>query len=89
MGSPRHDPAFDIAVSPRNPNEIIATTDAGLSHSSDQGRRFTPIGAVPTLVFLSWPEEGPLVGVDPRCGQVPDRRKVVVPSNVSPLLVER
>jgi hypothetical protein len=57
-------PAIDIAVSPQNPNEILATTADGLMRSTDQGRSFAPVGSAPPLVFLSWPDEGPLVGVD-------------------------
>ena len=57
--------AVDIAVSPTNPNEILATTSDGLARSLDQGRTFTPVGSQPSMVFLSWPDEGPLIGVDP------------------------
>ncbi|HEY9263028.1 MAG TPA: sialidase family protein [Mycobacterium sp.] len=57
--------AVDIAVSPRNPNEILATTADGLMRSLDQGRTFTPVAAQPQLVLLSWPDDGPLIGVDP------------------------
>jgi hypothetical protein len=57
--------AIDIAVSPRNPNEILATTADGLMRSSDQGRTFSPVSAIPPVVLLSWPEDGPLIGVDP------------------------
>jgi hypothetical protein len=56
--------AVDIAVSPRNPDEILATTADGLTRSSDQGRTFAPVGSGPPMVFLSWPDSGPLVGVD-------------------------
>jgi hypothetical protein len=56
--------AVDIAVSPRNPDEILATTADGVTRSSDQGRTFAPVGSGPPLVLLSWPDNGPLVGVD-------------------------
>lgn len=56
--------AVDIAVSPGNPNEILATTADGLIRSVDQGRTFTPVGAQPQLLLLSWPEDGRLIGVD-------------------------
>lgn len=57
--------AADIAVSPRTPDEILATTAAGLVRSIDQGRTFSPVAAEPSLTLLSWPDDGPLVGVDP------------------------
>ena len=56
--------AVDIAVSPRNPNEMLATSADGLMRSLDQGRTFTPVAVQPQLVLLSWPEDGPLTGVD-------------------------
>jgi len=57
--------AVDIAVSPRNPNEVLATTADGVMRSLDQAKTFTPVAAAPQLVFLSWPDQGPLIGVDP------------------------
>jgi hypothetical protein len=56
--------AVDIAVSPRNPSEILATTADGLARSLDQGKTFAPVGVQPRLVLLSWPDEGPLIGID-------------------------
>ncbi|WP_099041881.1 F510_1955 family glycosylhydrolase [Mycobacterium neglectum] len=56
--------AVDIAVSPQNANEILATTADGLARSLDQARTFAPVGAQPQLVLLSWPDDGPLIGVD-------------------------
>jgi len=56
--------AVDIAVSPRNPNEILATTADGLARSLDQGKTFTPVGVQARLVLLSWPTEDPLIGID-------------------------
>jgi photosystem II stability/assembly factor-like uncharacterized protein len=35
-----------------------------VTRSSDQGRTFAPVGSGPPLVLLSWPDNGPLVGVD-------------------------
>ncbi|KUI37517.1 F510_1955 family glycosylhydrolase [Mycobacterium sp. GA-2829] len=57
--------AVDIAVSPTNSNEILATTSAGLTRSLDQGMTFTPVAAQPQLILLSWPDDGPLIGIDP------------------------
>jgi hypothetical protein len=56
--------AIDIAVSPQDANEILATTADGLLRSRDQARTFSPVSAVPPLVSLSWPQDGPLIGVD-------------------------
>jgi photosystem II stability/assembly factor-like uncharacterized protein len=57
--------AVDIAVSPANPNEILATTADGLARSLDQGKSFTPVRAQPSMVLLSWPDAGHLIGIDP------------------------
>ncbi|WP_102143103.1 F510_1955 family glycosylhydrolase [Mycobacterium hubeiense] len=57
--------AVDIAVSPQNANDILATTADGLMRSLDQAKTFTPVAAQPQLVLLSWPDDGPLIGVDP------------------------
>lgn len=57
--------AVDIAVSPQSPNEILATTADGVMRSLDQGKAFTPVGAQAQLVLLSWPDDGPLIGLDP------------------------
>lgn len=56
--------AVDIAVSPEDANELLATTADGLARSLDQARTFTPVGAQPQLVLLSWPDDGPVIGVD-------------------------
>lgn len=57
--------AIDIAVSPQDPNEILATTAQGLTRSLDQGKSFSPVRVRPQLVLLSWPDKGPLIGIDP------------------------
>ncbi|BBZ15989.1 F510_1955 family glycosylhydrolase [Mycolicibacterium gadium] len=56
--------AIDIAVSPQNANEILAATADGLARSIDQAKTFTPVGAQAQLVFLSWPDDGPVIGVN-------------------------
>jgi hypothetical protein len=56
--------AVDIAVSPEDANELLATTADGLARSLDQARTFTPVGAQPQLVLLSWPDDGPVIAVD-------------------------
>lgn len=55
----------DIAVSPEEPEEILATTEQGPARSTDGGRNFTPIDGAPTLYFIDWPSADRLVGVDP------------------------
>lgn len=57
--------AIDIAVSPANPNDILATTAQGVVRSTDQAATFAPAGTEPALAFLAWPDDGPLFGVDP------------------------
>ncbi len=56
--------AFDLAVSPADADEILATTEYGLLRSADGATTFGAIGSAPPLVFVSWPERGPLLGVD-------------------------
>jgi hypothetical protein len=56
--------AGDVALSPRNPNELLATTAQGLTRSTDQARTFIPVPSAPPLAFVTWPQDGPLIGVD-------------------------
>jgi len=56
----------DIAVSPTNPEEIVATTQDGVARSTDGGSDFATINGSPVLFFLDWPSADRLVGVDPR-----------------------
>jgi len=56
----------DIAVSPTDPGEILATTQDGVARSTDGGRGFTTIENSPVLYFLDWSSADRLVGVDPR-----------------------
>lgn len=57
--------AVDIAVSPTDPNGVLATTGTGMLRSVDQAKTFTPVAGTPPLVLLSWPDEGPLIGITP------------------------
>ncbi|WP_454231414.1 F510_1955 family glycosylhydrolase [Mycolicibacterium fortuitum] len=57
--------AADIAVSPTDQNIILASTPDGLARSTDQARTFSAAASGPVLALLSWPDDGPLVGVDP------------------------
>lgn len=56
-------PMADFAVSPEDPDTIIATTEAGPAYSSDGGRSFTPIDDAPLMVLVDWAEDGTVVGV--------------------------
>jgi hypothetical protein len=56
--------AVDLAVSPVDADEILATTRQGLQRSTDGALTFAAIVGTPALVFISWPERGPLVGAD-------------------------
>ena len=56
--------AFDLAVSPEDADEILATTQYGLLRSTDGATTFGAISGAPPLVFVSWPERGPLLGAD-------------------------
>lgn len=56
--------ASDLAVSPADADEILATTRQGLLRSNDGARTFATVNGAPALVLVSWPERGPLLGVD-------------------------
>jgi hypothetical protein len=58
-------PMADFAVSPEDPDTILATTEQGPALSTDGGRTFEAVSGAPGLVFVSWAEDGTLVGVDP------------------------
>jgi hypothetical protein len=55
----------DFAVSPDDPDLLLATTQRGPVRSTDGGRTFSPITASPLLVLLDWPATDRLVGVAP------------------------
>jgi len=58
----------DLAVSPQDPQTVLATTQQGLARSTDGGRSFYVIGGAPLLALVTWPDTGPLMGVDPDGG---------------------
>ena len=58
-------PLGDLAVSPDNPQFLLATTAQGLAHSADGGRTFVLITSAPTLQLVDWPTETTAVGVGP------------------------
>ncbi|WP_322767948.1 F510_1955 family glycosylhydrolase [Frankia sp. Cr1] len=55
-------PIIDFAVSPTDPDLILATTGQGLTRSTDGGRTFIPLAAAPPLTLLSWPAPDVLFG---------------------------
>lgn len=56
--------AHDLAVSPADANDILATTQQGLFRSADGAMTFGAVAGAPALVFVSWPDSGPLIGAD-------------------------
>jgi len=58
-------PMAGFAVSPTDPDTVLATTAQGLARSTDGGRSFSPVPAAPSLVFLTWAPQGQLYGVTP------------------------
>ncbi|WP_149548163.1 F510_1955 family glycosylhydrolase [Streptomyces marokkonensis] len=55
--------ALDIAVSPKDRDLVLATTEDGVAASTDGGRTFDT-GSGQVLAFLSWPEADALYGAD-------------------------
>lgn len=58
-------PMADFAVSPTDPDVVLATTERGLLHSDDGGRSFGPVPGAPVLLLVDWDADGRLVGVGP------------------------
>ncbi|MGW4822724.1 F510_1955 family glycosylhydrolase [Streptomyces sp. NPDC004227] len=55
--------ALDIAVSPKDSDLVLATTENGVARSTDGGRTFSA-GSGQVLAYLSWPTAETLYGVD-------------------------
>jgi hypothetical protein len=58
-------PMADFAVSPSADQVIVATTQEGLAVSGDGGQTFQLAEGAPLMVFVSWAEDGTLVGAEP------------------------
>lgn len=58
-------PMGDFAVSPTEPDTILATTESGLARSTDGGRTFQAVRDAPTLGVLAWRQQDSLYGVGP------------------------
>ncbi len=52
----------DFAVSPTEPDTVLATTERGLARSTDGGRTFQPVAGPPGLAVLAWAEQASLFG---------------------------
>ncbi len=57
-------PMADFAVSPDDPDVILATTEQGLARSGDGGRSFELVRGAPQLLLVSWADDGTIVGID-------------------------
>jgi hypothetical protein len=55
----------DFAVSPEDPEVLVATTQEGLAWSADGGATFEIVESAPVMVFVSWADDGALAGVSP------------------------
>jgi len=58
-------PMADFAVSPEDPDVLLATTEQGLALSEDGGTTFGAIPGAPLLQLVSWAEDGTIVGAAP------------------------
>lgn len=56
-------PLADFAVSPTEPDTIIATLEEGLARSEDGGRSFAVVKGAPPIILVSWPAAELLYGV--------------------------
>ncbi|WP_454850107.1 F510_1955 family glycosylhydrolase [Promicromonospora soli] len=55
----------DFAVSPEDPDVLVATTQQGLTRSTDGGATFELVESAPVMVFVGWADDGALAGVTP------------------------
>ncbi len=55
----------DFAVSPTDPDLLLATTEKGLARSTDGGRTWQQVPGAPLLAVLAWPDPQTLFGVAP------------------------
>jgi photosystem II stability/assembly factor-like uncharacterized protein len=58
-------PMADFAVSPDDPDVLLATTEQGLARSEDGGNTYTAVPAAPLLQLVSWTEDGTIIGAAP------------------------
>jgi len=55
----------DFAVSPKDADTLVATTEQGLAITTDAAKTFQGVDGAPLMVFVSWAEDGTLAGVTP------------------------
>ncbi len=55
----------DLAISPQDPQTLLATTQQGLARSIDGGRSFRLVPGAPLLQLVTWTDTGALVGIAP------------------------
>ena len=58
----------DFAVSPTDPDVVLATTPQGLAQSTDGGRTWRVGRGAPPVLVLAWGRQDSLYGVDPEGG---------------------
>jgi hypothetical protein len=58
-------PLRDFAVSPTDPDAVLATTERGVVRSADGGSTFALLDGAPTLVVLAWAAPQSLFGIAP------------------------
>jgi len=58
-------PMRDFAVSPTQPDTILATSERGLVHSTDGGRTWRAVDDAPVLAVVAWAQPDALYGVAP------------------------
>jgi photosystem II stability/assembly factor-like uncharacterized protein len=58
-------PMADFAVSPEDPDVLLATTEQGLARSEDGGKTYSAVPTAPLLQLVSWAEDGAIVGAAP------------------------
>ncbi|GAA4971470.1 hypothetical protein GCM10025792_13450 [Pseudonocardia tropica] len=57
--------ALDVALAPGGSTRILATTEAGVMVSRDDGTTFTSVAGSPLLAYLAWAGDGSVYGVAP------------------------
>lgn len=55
----------DLAVSPQDPQTLLATTQQDLARSTDGGRSFLLLAGAPRLLLVTWTDTGDLIGIAP------------------------
>jgi photosystem II stability/assembly factor-like uncharacterized protein len=56
----------DLAVSPQDPQALVAATLQGLARSTDGGRSFRLVPGAPLLQLVTWTDTGGIIGITPQ-----------------------